>query len=483
MSQSTHPQTIAQNLLQNPAFQAIEAQLLDVFRQHSERIQGVRPAIDGTLEAANKNTIQEFVSNRGRDLYFPYLSSGIGNGPFIELNDGSVKYDMITGIGINFFGHSHPELMKEMVRAVPSDTMQGNLQPGVEAASVIKEILKRVGSRSRLKHAWLMCSGTMVNEVALKIIRQKKSPATKILAFEDCFAGRSTAMQEITDNPGYRQGQPVYGEVHYLPFYSQEMGLERSIKITVDHLDWIASRYPGKFAALMIELVQGEGGFRYAPRDWYVAVFEAAKKHGLAIWADEIQSFGRTGELFAYQTFGLDEYIDVVTVGKMLQACMALYTEEFNPKPGLIAGTFSGSSVALRTGARVLQLLDEEKHLGPEGKTQQLSKLFQAELKKIREKNRDNQGKSLIGEIRAVGGMIAFQPMDGSMETIKSVLMKLYELGVVAFYCGHGPYFIRMLPPLGVMKENHVTEVSRLIETAVLQVAEARMVTTKGEGA
>jgi len=472
MSQIPSHQTQAQKLYSSDGYRDAEAALLRLLVQQSSEIQGVRSAVHPQLDEANRQRMQEFMKHRGRDLYYPYLSSGIGNGPLIELNDGSVKYDMITGIGINFFGHSHPELMKEVIRAAPSDVMQGNLQPGVEATAVLQEILKRVGPKSRLKHAWLMCSGTMVNEVALKIVRQKKSPATKILAFEDCFAGRSTAMQEITDNPGYRQGQPVYGEVHYLPFYQQKLGLERSIQITVDHLDWIASRYPGMFAAMMIELVQGEGGFRYAPREWYVAVFDAAKRHGIAIWIDEVQSFGRTGELFAYQTFGLDEYVDVVTVGKMLQSCLALYTEEFNPKPGLVAGTFSGSSATLRSAARVLQLLDEEGHLGPNGKTQLLSKRFQDHLKHLQESLKDPNGKSLIEEIRAVGGMIAFQPMDGSMDTIKKVLLKLYDLGVVAFYCGHGPYFIRMLPPLGAMSDAHVDEVCQLIGKALRSVSE-----------
>src|SRR5690606_35365430 len=101
--------------------------------------------------------------------------------------------------------------------------MQGNLQPGYEAATLLSTLLSKVGRGSRLKHGWITTCGTMANELALKSIRQKKSPATKILAFQDCFAGRSTAMQEVTDNPAYRQGQPVYGEVYYLSFYDPKL--------------------------------------------------------------------------------------------------------------------------------------------------------------------------------------------------------------------------------------------------------------------
>ena len=469
MSQTPSGSTQFQKLLASPRFQYARKELLSAIAEEAAALRKVRGSASQEARELYLKEVAQFASERGRDLYFPYLASGLGCGPYVELIDGSVKLDMITGIGINFFGHAHPELLSEMVDAVGSDVMQGNLQPGIEAKQAISAILSRTGAAqgSRLKHAWLTCSGTMANEMALKIIRQKKSPATKILAFEDCFAGRSTAMQEITDNPGYRQGQPIYGEVHYLPFYNAKMGLSRSLEITVGHLNWLAGRYPGKFAALMMELVQGEGGFNFAPQEFYIKVFEAAKAAGMAVWIDEVQSFGRTGELFAYQTFGLQPYVDVVTIGKMLQACMVLYTEEYNPKPGLVSGTFSGSTVALRSSRRILELLDEQKFLGKDGRIAHLSGRFKKNLEALS----SGSCAGMIGEIRAIGGMIAFQPFAGSMDQVKKVLMKLFDLGVVAFYCGHGPYFVRMLPPLGAMTEADVDETCRLIGESMVQVS------------
>lgn len=462
--------TEAKGLIQSPEFLAAKAELLRTIAEASTRVSGIRPSSEGETREAYLNELREFQKDRGRDLYFPFLASGLGSGPYVELLDGSVKMDLITGIGINFFGHSHPELMGEMIDALSSDTMQGNLQPGYEAREALRAVLSRVGEKSRLKNGWLMCSGTMVNEVALKIIRQKKNPATKILAFKDCFSGRSTAMQEITDQPGYRQGQPLYGEVHYLSFYDLKLTLNQNIERNLSELKELLTRYPGKFAALMMEPIQGEGGFNIGPREWYVRLFEEARKGGLAIWLDEIQTFGRTGELFAYQTLGLDEYVDVVTIGKMLQSCMVLYTEEYNPKPGLVAGTFSGSTVALRTARRVVELLDEGKYLGKEGKIQKMSALFAAKLRALAEGPCDGK----ISEIRNIGGMIAFAPFAGTMDDIKAVLVKLFDLGVVAFYCGHGPYLIRMLAPFGAMEETHIEEACHLIEKALLSVADDR---------
>lgn len=467
-------QTQSRTLVSSSQFQAAKAELLKVIQEASRGVRAVKSG-DSSPQAreAYASAIKEYSKDRGRDLFYPFIGSGLGSGPFIELLDGSVKYDMITGIGINFFGHTNPEYMSEVIDGLAQDIMQGNLEPGHEMAALVRLILSKVGPNCRLNHGWLMCSGTMANEVALKIIRQKKSPATKIIAFQDAFHGRSTAMQELTDNPAYRQGQPIYGEVDYLTFYDPKLGLEQNIELTLKQLKGHTHRHPGKYAALLIEPVQGEGGFNFAPREWYVRLFEEAKKAGIAIWADEVQTFGRTGELFAFQKFGLHEYVDVVTIGKLLQACMVLFTDEYNPKPGLVAGTFSGSTAALRTARRTLEMLCNDGHLGPDGTIAKLSARFAQKLGEI--------GKSTgkIKEVRTVGGMIAFQPFDGTTEQVKALLMKLYDLGVIAFNCGHGPYLVRMLPPLPTMTEADVDAVCRIVGEALAQVQLPQPAATK----
>ncbi len=460
----------SQALLKSVDYQKAKSALLQSLQASSAKLSGVRPPASGEMREAFLKQVAEYGKARGRDLYYPIIASGLGSGPFFELMDGSVMYDMITGIGINFFGHSHPELMSEMLDGIGADVMQGNLQPGHEAKALLDKLLSIVGPKSRLKHGWITTCGTMANEIALKCVRQKRAPATKILAFKDCFAGRSTAMQEITDNPAYRQGQPVYGEVYYLSFYDEKLGLEGSIAQTLSQLKEHLGRFPGKFAALMAELVQGEGGFNFAPREFYAKVFEEAKKAGLAIWVDEIQTFGRTGEYFAYQKFGLDEYVDIVTLAKMLQSAAVLYSDEYNPKPGLVAGTFSGSTVALRAARRSLELLEEGKYLGENGKVARLSERFATNLTKLAQ----GACKGLLKSHRNIGGMIAFESLDGTLDDAKLVLSKLFERGVVAFYCGHGPYLVRMLPPLGVMSEKQVDEVCEIIGAAIQAASEAK---------
>lgn len=452
--------TQAYRLTHSPSFQSAKQALLRAIQEQAAPFAAIRGATSPELKKQYSEAIQAFAKDKGRDQYFEYLSAGAGSGPYVELVDGSVKLDLITGIGVNFFGHSHPELMAELIDGVPSDCMQGNLQPGYESQVLIRKLLSLVGDQSRLRHAWLFCSGTMSNETALKIIRQKKFPATKIFAFNDCFAGRSTAMQEITDNPKYREGQPTYGEVSYLPFYREEWGLERSVEETLKPMLAEVARQPGKYAGIMMELIQGEGGIHWAPREWYTRVLDAAKKAGLAVWFDEIQTFGRTERLFAYQHFGLDAYADVVTVGKMLQACATLYAEEFNPRPGLVAGTFTGSAAALKTGRRVLEILSEQGYYGPDGKIARLSRHFRSRIEAL--KNGPCRG--MIGEIRALGGFIGFEVLGGGADPTKKFLLNLFQEGVVAFTAGHGPYLVRLLPPFGVMEEKQIDEACQIIE-------------------
>lgn len=458
--------SLARELLSSPAYEGARKTFVEAIMQGAARCKAIQPPrSEAAAQEAFSAYLKAFQTDRGRDLFYPYISSGLGQGPFVELIDGSVKYDMITGIGIHFFGHAHPELLREAADALVSDIMQGNLQPGHEARDLLRALLSRVGSQAKLKKAWLTCSGTMANEIALKIIRQKKFPATKVLAFQDCFLGRSTALQEITDNPGYRDGQPVYGEVQYLPFFDSDLSVQANIDRVLALMKFHLDRYPGRFCAITTELVQGEGGFNSAPREFFEKVFEAAKKAGLAVWIDEIQTFGRTGELFAFQKLGLDAWVDVVTVGKMLQACGLLYTEEYNPKPGLVAGTFSGSAVALRTARRTLELLDEGHFLGAGGRIETLSKRFESKLQALAQGS--CQGK--LSKIRAVGGMIGFAPGKGTLPEVKALLTTLFDMGLIAFYCGHGPYIVRMLPPLGAMTEAHVDDVCGLLEKGLLK--------------
>jgi 4-aminobutyrate aminotransferase-like enzyme len=402
---------------------------------------------------------------RGRPLYYPYIGTGAGRGAYVELEDGSVKLDLINGIGIHLFGHSHPRLMEASMRGAMSDIInQGNLQPNTEYLKLAEKLVALASRKSRLRHVWLTTSGSRANENALKLSRQKKTPARLVLAMDRAFAGRTTMMAEITDNPEYREGLPVYNEVLRVPFFdSKRLGsAEDSLRILKEHV----ARNEGNISAFMFEPVQGEGGFRVGPREYFVPMLEFCKSKGIAIWLDEVQTFGRTGELFAYESLDLGQYADLVTVAKILQVGATLYTEEYNPKPGLIAGTFAGTGSALSVGYEILEMLENDGYFGPNGKIAQIHRKFVDMLGDLN----NTTCKGLLKDAGGMGLMVAVTPFDGSKDKVNSLLKVLFKNGLVSFSCGRDPYRVRFLLP-AILNDRDIQNAKAVIEKSILEVS------------
>jgi 4-aminobutyrate aminotransferase-like enzyme len=455
--------TTASQFFGSSRIQELLQTLRSELTEAGKKISGIRPP-NAALSVGYKTFIDHLNTIRGRNLYYPYVGSGMGYGPYVELMDGSVKLDLINGIGIHLFGHSHPELVEAGLRGAMQDVvMQGNLQPNGEYAELLDILLKAAGRNSRLRRGWIGTCGTIVNENALKISRQKNSPARKILAMENQFAGRSTLMAEITDNPEYRVGLPKYDEVLYVPFYNKNdpASAEKSLAVLKKHI----ADNPKNIACFVFELIQGEGGFNIAPPSYFKALFDVCREHHIAIWADEVQTFARTGELFAFEALGLGDYIDIVTIAKTIQCGAVLYTEEYNPKPGLIAGTFTAASVSLATGIASLKMLLGEKgvkYLGPQGRVQAIHRDFTAMLEDLKK----GSCKGLIQDINGIGLMVAMTPYDGSKEKTGKLLQNLFNNGLIAFSCGHGPFKVRFLLP-SVLEAKHIAEAKTIIEKSL----------------
>lgn len=416
---------------------------------------------------------------KGRPPLYPYAGSGIGNGCYVELADGSVKLDMINGIGVHMFGHSDPDLAATAIRAALADTvMQGNLQFNTDIIETGELIVKEASKNSRLRHCFMINSGCMANESALKVCFQKNAPASRVIAFNDCFMGRSTTMAQIGDSAAGRVGIPLNVLVDYMPFYDPMLG-EESTRQAVAQLEKYIERYPKQHACFVMELVQGEGGFNVAPPEFFKALMSVCKKHGIAVWCDEVQTFGRTEEMFYFQQLGLGEYVDVVTFGKMSQVCGCLFSSEYNPKPGLLSATFASSTVAIQVGRRLLQRLRDGGYYGPNGHIAKLQKSFREHAAAFIAKHpewfppvRYPSGTTTSPEQLAggVGGMMRITPFGGSKEKITKALNQMFEDGLIAFYCGHGPYHIRFLPPIGVMKPQQFRDVFAILETSFAKI-------------
>ena len=461
------PYLAAQKLHADPRLQQARQLIADAVADAQQGIDRPRPA-DPALAASYQQQLDTFAKLRGGALPIPYLGSGLGRGPLVELRDGSVKYDMICGIGVHGLGHSDPGLIEAGIDGALADAvMQGNLQQNAESAALCDDLVERACRHgAKLEHCFLTTSGSMANDNALKIIFQKHAPADRIMAFSHCFGGRTLAMASVTDKAAYRVGLPETMKVGYLPFYKPG-GKQKSIDSTIKHLNNHVARYAGRVSGVMFEMIQGEGGYNAGDAEYFQAVMARCKELGLAVWVDEIQSFGRTSTPFAFQHYGLDELVDVVSVGKMTQVCATLFTDSYKPRPGLISQTFTGASSQIFAGREMLKRLDEHGAFGVDGLNMTTRGHFAELLSALHHRHPDKLGSGLYGE----GSMIGFEVFGGDAPKTLAVMHKLYELGVIAFVCGSDPMRLRFLPPVCVMRAGDAQAVCDLLEQALVAVA------------
>lgn len=478
MSQTTQTATVGSQILHDETLNAMVDSMVEKIIEYSASITDIRDP-NPELAESFKELMDRSAAVKGRGLMYPSLGSGAGNGALVEMADGSVKWDMLTGIGVHFLGHGNPKVLKAQLIAGLNETAKhGNLQTNFGAYEFGEKLIEHASKGSNLKHAFITTSGAMANESAIKVCYQKHAPASRVIAFEDCFMGRSVTMCQLGDSAGGRQGVPLSTLVDYMPFYTDAAaekmgGPTKFIDYSVKRLQQYINRYPKQHACFIFELVQGEGGFNVAKKDFFVQLMEVCKESNIAVWDDEIQAFGRTEQMFAYDMYGLGEYVDVFCVGKMTQACATLFTEEYNPKPGLLSGTFTGSTSDFTVGMAVLDELASAGNYGENGKFARHHAEFVKHTRALAEKHPEwfpevDGATDIVG---GIGGMMKMTPFGGDKAKVTKACRLAYDEGVVCFYCGHGPFHLRMLPPLPVMKMEDWPRVFACIERTLGRVA------------
>ncbi len=455
-------QLIGHQIQEDSHIRKMVADLVAEVARLNSQITGVREALP-EFKANAQKLIEKTGQVCGRPLNYPYMGTGSGHGAYVELEDGSVKLDLINGIGIHLMGHSNPRVMQAAVLGALSDVInQGNLQPNHEYTRFLEKLVGLAAKKSRLKYGWLATCGTMANESALKITRQKKSPARMALCFKNAFAGRSTMMAELTDNPSFKVGLPEYNEMLRLPWYDKKdpKSIENTLRVMKEHV----AQHSGNISTFVFEPMLGEGGYMPAPREFFLPLVDFCREQKIPVWLDEVQTFSRTGELFAFETLGIGDYVDLCTIAKTAQVGATLYTEEMNPAPGLIAGTFAGTSSALSAGIEILDMLENDNYLGSKGRIMDIHHKFVDMLNELNE----TTCKGKVQDAGGMGLMVAFTPLDGKKETVDKILKSFFAKGLVAFSCGKDPIRVRFLIP-AVIKDEDIQVAKKIIEKTILE--------------
>jgi 4-aminobutyrate aminotransferase-like enzyme len=452
----------SQELHADPRVAQAKELLLAALQEHSQRItevRGPRPE----LQKSYAEMLSRLAIARGGAPYFPYITSGLGNGPFVELADGSVKLDFIVGIGVHGLGHSHPAMLASTVDASLDDTvMQGNLQQNSPSLDMCERLIKLASATgANLQHCLLTTSGAMANENSLKIAFHNRAPATRVICLDNCFAGRSIALAQLTDRPAYRTGLPKALDVDYIPMFHPS-DPEGTTSGAISGLKKHLARRPGEYACLWLELVAGEGGYYPGTKDYFESLCQICHDHNVLVIFDEVQTFSRLSQPFAFQHFGLEKYADIVTLGKITQVCATLYGEKLKPKGPLLSQTFTAASASIRSGLAVLDQLESKNCFGQNGWNMQRHAYFRGKLEAMARKY-----PTKISGPWGEGMMIAFTPGDGSAKTGAETLQRLYDLGLMGFLAGANPNRIRFLPPPGITTEAHIDLACEIIEQAI----------------
>lgn len=456
---------VAPEFFKDPRIEQAKKLLTEALTEHSSKITEVKPT-PSENKVEYEKLMEDFAKMRGGSLFYDYIGSGIGNGALVELADGSVKYDFITGIGVHYFGHSHPGVVAAQVDgAITNTTMSGNLQQNVDSPKLFDLILEQANKyEAGFDHMFMTSSGVMAAENALKMVFQKRFPAHRVVAFEKCFMGRTLAVSQITDKAAYRKGLPKSLAVDYIPFYDAD-NHEKSIRMAVSHLEWYFNRHPGEYAAMCMELIQGEGGYWVGNEEYFKAICDTCKKHNVSVIVDEVQTFMRTEELFAFQYFKLDKHADMVLIGKNSQVCATLYREDHKPQPGLISQTFTSSGSAINAAYYIINEVVNGGYLGKEGKINKLHAKFASNLEALHKKYPDK-----IKGPWGIGAMVGMTLFEGDTAKSKDFTFKLFDNGVLSFIAGANPTRVRFLIPAGAVTESDIDKVCAIIEKTLNEI-------------
>jgi 4-aminobutyrate aminotransferase/(S)-3-amino-2-methylpropionate transaminase len=301
----------------------------------------------------------------------------------------------------------------------------------------------------------LFSTGAEAVENAVKIARAATG-RSGVIAFAGAFHGRTHLGMALTGKvaPYRKKFGLVPSGVYHLPFPTPDNGVSVAESLRALELLFRADIEPGQVAAIIIEPVQGEGGFHPAPTELLEALRATCTQHGILLIADEIQTgFARTGKMFGIEVSGVEP--DIITVAKSLAGGFPLSGVIGRAaimdaaEPGGLGGTYAGSPIACAAALAVLEVIKEEKLVA---RAEKLGEKLRAALVKMSQRNDTVP----IAAVRGPGAMVAFDVVKGrggnepDADATKRVTQAAIGEGLVLLSCGVHANTIRLLMPLTV---------------------------------
>ncbi|MGB5720037.1 MAG: 4-aminobutyrate--2-oxoglutarate transaminase [Woeseiaceae bacterium] len=367
--------------------------------------------------------------------------------------EGNRYIDLAAGIAVTNTGHNHPKVLAA-VRAQLERFSHTCFQ--VTPYDVYIELATRLNQAapgSTPKKTIFLTTGVEAVENAVKIAR-RHTGRSAVIAFSGAFHGRTMMGMALTGKVvPYKVGfGPFPAEVFHIPFPIDYHGI--SVEDSLAALDKLfkSDVEASRIAAMIIEPVQGEGGFYPVPAGFLKTLREICDEHGIVLVVDEIQTgFGRTGKLFAVEHAGIEP--DLITVAKSLAGGFPLSGVigkadiMDSVEPGGLGGTYAGSPLGCAAGLAVLDIIEEEQLCA---KAEAIGAQIEQWAKQLQSDT------SCIGHIRITGAMCAIEIVDDNnadkpnAELTKAIAAEATKRGVILLTCGVRGNVIRFLPPLTI---------------------------------
>src|SRR5699024_4736141 len=346
------------------------------------------------------------------------------SGTTVEDTDGKRYLDFGAGIGVCSLGHRHPAVQQALESQLNAYWHVSNLYHN----PIQEKVADLLTQQSSGDQVFFCNSGTEANEAAIKLAR-KATGKHKIISFNQSFHGRTLGAMAATGQEKIHAGfGPMLETFQYVPFNDIE-----AVKQALD----------GETAAVMLEMIQGEGGINIADPDFVQELAEVCRDHHVLLIVDEVQTgIGRTGKPFAYQHYGISP--DIITSAKGLAggipvgAMLAKEALRDRFGPGSHAATFGGNPLAMAAAEAVLEHVFQEEFL------QEITEKSDYLMERL---NTSIAPLSLVSSIRGKGLMIGIE----CSQNVSHLVESLIEKGLLVLSAG--PHVLRLLPPLTVSRE------------------------------
>jgi 4-aminobutyrate aminotransferase/(S)-3-amino-2-methylpropionate transaminase len=412
---------------------------------------------------------------RGVATAYPVFAARAANSEIWDV-EGRRFIDFAGGIAVLNTGHRHPRVEKAVADQLAAYTHTCFQVVPYEPYVALAERLNALAPFKGPAKTIFFTTGAEAAENAVKIARAATGRSA-VIAFSGGFHGRTMMTMALTGKvlPYKKKFGPMPAEVYHVPFPVADHGV--SVADTLRALEFLfrADVEPSRVAAIMIEPVQGEGGFYEAPRELMEALRALCDQHGILLIADEVQTgFARTGRIFGIENAGVEP--DLVTMAKSLAGGFPLSgvlgkAEIMDAaEPGGLGGTYAGSPIACAAALAVLDVIESE------GLCARADRIGAAVKERVARIASRNDVVPITG-IRGPGAMVGFDIVrtrgtyEPDADATKRVTAAALDEGLILLSCGVYSNAIRILVPLTV-EDDILEEGLGKLEAALIRAKE-----------